>query len=84
MYPDHQIAIGDFLEGRRMRMERQKSAKTTQKAPVKVAPKQPSAPKASPIRTDAAAAQAKAAKQKFMQTGSSAELAKLLQSTLLK
>jgi len=83
MFPDHQIAIGDFLEGRRMRLERQKSSKVS-KAPVKVAPKQPSAPKASPVRTDAAVTQAKIAKQKFMQTGSSTELAKLLQSTLLK
>lgn len=37
MYPDHQIAIGDFLEGRRMRLEREKVAKAP-KAPVKVAP----------------------------------------------
>jgi hypothetical protein len=83
MYPDHQIAIGDFLEGRRMRMEREKVAKAP-KAPVKVAPKQPSAPKTSPMRTDKSASESKAAKQNFMRTGSSTELAKLLQQTLLK
>lgn len=83
MYPDHQIAIGDFLEGRRMRLEREKVAKAP-KAPVKVAPKQPSAPKASPARTDKAASEAKAAKQNFMRTGSSTELARLLQQTILK
>lgn len=83
MYPDHQIAIGDFLEGRRMRLEREKVAKAP-KAPVKVAPKQPSAPKASPARTDKSASEAKAAKQNFMRTGSSTELARLLQQTILK
>ena len=82
-YPDHQIAIGDFLEGRRMRLEREKAAKVP-KAAVKVAPKQPSAPKSSPVRTDKSASEAKAAKQNFMRTGSSTELAKLLQQTLLK
>jgi len=83
MYPDHQIAIGDFLEGRRIRLEREKVAKVP-KAPVKVAPKQPSAPKASPARTDKSASEAKAAKQNFMRTGSSTELARLLQQTILK
>lgn len=83
MYPDHQIAIGDFLEGRRMRMEREKAAKAP-KAPVKVAPRQPSAPKASPTRSDKAASESQAAKQNFMRTGSSTELAKLLQQTILK
>lgn len=82
-YPDYQIAIGDFLEGRKMRMEREKGAKAP-KAPVKVAPKQPSAPKASPVRTDKSTAEAQAAKQRFLKTGSAAELSKLLQSTLLK
>jgi len=83
MYPDHQIAIGDFLEGRRIRLEREKVAKAP-KAPVKVAPRQPSAPKASPARTDKSASEAKAAKQNFMRTGSSTELARLLQQTILK
>lgn len=83
MYPDHQLAIGDFLEGRRMRMEREKSAKVP-KAAVKVAPKQPSAPKTSPARSEKSNVEAQAAKQNFMRTGSTAELSKLLQKTLLK
>lgn len=82
-FPDYQIAIGDFLEGRRVRMEREKGAKAP-KAPMKVAPKQPSAPKASPMRTDKSASESNAAKRQFLKTGSSTELAKLLQSTILK
>lgn len=82
--PFHQIAIGDFLEGRRMRLERAKAAKSAKSTPMKVAPKQPSVPKASPVRTDKSAADAQIAKKNFMRTGSSAELSKLLQSTLLK
>lgn len=82
-FPDYQLAIGDFLEGRKMRMEREKSAKVP-KAAVKVAPKQPSAPKASPVRTDKSANDALVAKRNFLKTGSSAELSKLLQKTILK
>ena len=82
-FPDYQLAIGDFLEGRKMRMEREKSAKAP-KAPVKVAPKQPSAPKASPVRTDKSTNDALVAKRNFLKTGSSAELSKLLQKTILK
>jgi len=82
-FPDYQLAIGDFLEGRKMRMEREKSAKVP-KAAVKVAPKQPSAPKASPVRTDKSTNDALIAKRNFLKTGSSAELSKLLQKTILK
>lgn len=82
-FPDYQLAIGDFLEGRKMRMEREKSAKVP-KAAVKVAPKQPSAPKASPVRTDKSTNDALVAKRNFLKTGSSAELSKLLQKTILK
>ena len=82
-FPDYQIAIGDFLEGRKARLEREKSAKVP-KAAVKVAPKQPGTPKASPVRTDKSANEALVAKQNFLKTGSSAELSKLLQKTILK
>jgi len=82
-FPDYQIAIGDFLEGRKMRLEREKGVKAV-KAPVKVAPKQPAAPKASPIRVEKSESDAQAARQKFMRTGSQAELSALLEKTLLK
>ena len=82
-FPDYQIAIGDFLEGRKLRMEREKSAKAPKTA-VKVAPKQPSTPKASPVRTDKSSNEALVAKRNFLKTGSSAELSKLLQKTILK
>lgn len=84
MYPDYQIAIGDFLEGRRMRMERDKAAKA-HKAPVKVAPKQPAAPKAAPAKSaDKSSEAVKAARKSFNQSGSPAELARLLQHTLIR
>jgi hypothetical protein len=82
-FPDYQIAIGDFLEGRKARMEREKSAKVA-KAPVKVAPKQPAAPKASPVKSDKANDAARSAKKAFNQSGSTADLSRLLQHTLLK
>jgi hypothetical protein len=83
-FPDYQIAIGDFLEGRKARMEREKSAKAPVKAPVKVAPKQPAAPKASPVKSDKANDAARSAKKAFNQSGSTADLSRLLQHTLLK
>jgi len=83
MFPDYQLAIGDFLEGRKARLERQKNSKAPN-APVKVAPKQPSVPKASPVRADKSKSEVAAAKNQFLKTGSQAELSKLLQSTLLK
>lgn len=82
-FPDYQIAIGDFLEGRKARMEREKVAKAP-KAAVKVAPKQPSTPKASLARTDKANDVSKAARSRFLQSGSTSDLSRLLQSTILK
>lgn len=83
-YPDYQFAIGDFLLGRKVRMEREQSAKSANKAAPKVAPKQPGAPKSAPMRVDKKSAEADQAKTKFLKTGSQAELANLIKSTLLR
>lgn len=75
--PDYQILVGDFIMGRKMRMEAAKKSgiKTAQ---IKVAPKQPSAPSASQGRVDKDKATAEFSRKRFLNSGGVDELAHLL------
>lgn len=81
--PEHQVLIGDFLEGRKSRLARS-AAKTAAPAAVapKVAPRQPAAPTASPVRGNADAEALKAAKKKFMSSGGVSDLAQMLKGNI--
>jgi len=75
--PEYQVLVGDFLEGRRLRLERE-SGKAKPALPVKRAPSQPGKPTAAPVKKDAATVQRDAAKSKFLKSGSVSELAQIL------
>lgn len=80
MVPEYQVLIGDFIAGRNARLASEKQSKSgVPKMPTKTAPKQPSVPSASPVRVDKAKQDAAAAKAKFLKTGSTTELARLLE-----
>ena len=78
--PEHEVLIGDFIAGRRARLEKMKASKS----PVKQAPKpvqrQPGIPAAAATRQDAGAVQRRASQQKFLKTGNERDLAKSLHS----
>lgn len=80
LLPEHEVLIGDFLVGRKMRLESQKRAAAPVKPAPKPAPKQPGLPKQSPARVDAKQADAEAAKQRFIKSQGEHDLAKLLKS----
>lgn len=81
LLPEHDVLIGDFLVGRKMRLEAQKKASSPQvKAAPKPAPKQPGLPKQVPARVDTKAADAKAAEQRFFRSQGEQDLAKLLKA----
>ena len=75
--PEYQVLVGDFLEGRKLRLERE-SAKGKPAALPKKAPSQPGRPTAAPMKKDAVTAQRDAAKSKFLKSGSVSELAQIL------
>lgn len=75
--PEYQVLVGDFLEGRRLRLEREQSKPRSVTA-VKKAPSQPGKPTAAPVKKDPATAQKEAARQKLLKTGSVSELAQVL------
>ena len=82
--PEYQVLIGDFIEGRKLRMAREKTAsKPAAKAPAKIAPKQPGTPASSPARVDTGKAELNAAKSKFLKSGGQAELTQLLKRALV-
>lgn len=78
--PEYQVLVGDFLEGRRLRLERESSKTKAPAAPVKRAPSQPGRPTAAPVKKDPVSAQRDAAKSKFLKTGSVTELAQIFRS----
>jgi hypothetical protein len=82
--PEHQVLIGDFLEGRRIRMQRESGAKGGVKPPVvpRKAPSQPGKLAASPVRKDVSKVQLQAAKTQFKKSGTQTELAQLLKRML--
>lgn len=79
--PEHQVLVGDFLEGRRLRMERETKGKTPVRVPAK-APNQPGKPTAAPVKKDAAKANLQFAKSRFEKTGGTSELAQVLKRIL--
>lgn len=79
--PEHQVLVGDFLEGRRLRMERETKGKTPVRVPAK-APSQPGKPTAAPVKKDAAKANLQFAKSRFEKTGGTSELAQVLKRIL--
>jgi hypothetical protein len=79
--PEHQVLVGDFLEGRRLRMEREMKSKTPVRVPAK-APSQPGKPTAAPVKKDAAKANLQFAKSRFEKTGGTSELAQVLKRML--
>lgn len=79
--PEHQVLVGDFLEGRRLRMERETKGKTPVRVPAK-APSQPGKPTAAPVKKDAAKANLQFAKSQFEKTGGTSELAQVLKRML--
>ena len=81
--PEYQVLIGDFIEGRRLRLEREsaKGKPSLPRVPVK-APSQPGKPTAAPVKKDAAQAQLQAAKSQFRRSGSTTELAQVLKRML--
>jgi hypothetical protein len=79
--PEHQVLVGDFLEGRRLRMERETKGKTPVRVPAK-APNQPGKPTAAPVKKDAAKANLQFAKSRFEKTGGTSELAQVLKRML--
>lgn len=77
--PEHEVLIGDFLEGRRLRLERTKAAqKPTPKPTPKPAPRQPGIPSTGPARIDKAKAQTEVASKRYAQSGNERDLTKLL------
>ena len=81
--PEYQVLIGDFIEGRKARMAREKATAKPAKTTAKIAPKQPSAPSSSPARVDSKKAEYDAAKSKFLKSGNQAELTQLLKRALV-
>jgi hypothetical protein len=79
--PEHQVLVGDFLEGRRLRMERETKGKTPVRVPAK-APSQPGKPTAAPVKKDAAKANLQFAKSRFQKSGGTSELAQVLKRML--
>lgn len=79
--PEHQVLVGDFLEGRRLRMEREMKSKTTVRVPAK-APNQPGKPTAAPVKKDSAKANLQFAKSRFEKSGGTSELAQVLKRML--
>lgn len=77
--PEHDVLIGDFLEGRRLRLERTKAAqKPTPKPTPKPVQRQPGIPSSGPARLDKSKAQADVASKRYTQSGNERDLTKLL------
>lgn len=78
-FPDYKINVGDFIEGRRVRMAKGKPA--TSSTPKK-APAQPISPASQPAPVAPSVARSDAARKRFVQSGNVADLAKLLAAEL--
>ena len=84
--PEYQVLIGDFIEGRKLRLareaEKSKGKTASAKVPAKPAPRQPSVATSSPARVEKTQQDLMAARAKFLKTGSQTELAQLLKRGL--
>jgi hypothetical protein len=77
--PEYQVLIGDFIAGRKLRLDASKGKPVK---PIVKAPSQPGKPTAAPVKKDPAAVGLQAAKSKFSKTGSQSELAQVLKRML--
>lgn len=82
--PEYQVLIGDFVEGRKMRLAKEAEAKKgkTSKPMPKIAQKQPGVTTTAPRRVDPSESDAANAKAKFLKSGGQSELTELLKRTL--
>jgi len=78
--PEYQVLIGDFIAGRKLRLEASKGKPAVK--PIVKAPSQPGKPTAAPVKKDPAAVGLQQAKSKFSKTGSQSELAQVLKRML--
>jgi hypothetical protein len=78
--PEYQVLIGDFIAGRKLRLEASKGKPAVK--PIVKAPSQPGKPTAAPVKKDAATVGLQQAKSKFSKTGSQSELAQVLKRML--
>lgn len=78
--PEYQVLIGDFIAGRKLRLEASKGKPAVK--PIVKAPSQPGKPTAAPVKKDAATVSLQQAKSKFSKTGSQSELAQVLKRML--
>ncbi len=81
MLPEYQVLIGDFIAGRKLRLENTKNKPSATRPMVK-APSQPGRPTASPAKKDAAKVGLDAAKSQFRKSGTTTELAQVLKRML--
>jgi hypothetical protein len=83
--PEYQVLIGDFVEGRKLRLAKEsesKKSKTSKPLP-KLAQKQPGITTTSPRRVEKSEQDTAVAKSRFFKTGGQSELAELLKRSLL-
>jgi len=81
MLPEYQVLIGDFIAGRKLRLENTKG-KASATRPLAKAPSQPGRPTAMPVKKDAAKVGLDAAKSQFRKSGTATELAQVLKRML--
>lgn len=81
--PEYQVLVGDFIAGRKLRLEKEAAkGKPSAARPMVKAPSQPGRPTATPARKDAAKVGLDAAKSKFIKSGTTTELAQVLKRML--
>ena len=80
--PEYQVLIGDFIAGRKLRLESTSKAKASASKPIAKAPSQPGRPSIAPVKKDMAKVGLDQAKSKFAKTGSQSELAQVLKRML--
>jgi len=81
MLPEYQVLIGDFIAGRKLRLENTKNKPSATRPMVK-APSQPGRPTAIPPKKDAAKVGLDNAKSQFRKSGTTTELAQVLKRML--
>ena len=80
-HPQHQILIGDFIEGRKLRVN-QEADKKKVKIPMVKAPLQPGTPAAIPAKQEAPRVMKQALANNFEKTGSVEDLGKLFEQII--
>lgn len=82
-FSDYKINIGDMIEGRKLRLDREtQKAKGNKKTAPPKAPEQPSAPAAEPAPVNESTARSASARKAFSNTGSIDDLARIMVTEL--